>query len=142
MRDYTLSKEKTAELKQLHRSLRDKRQADRVKAVIALSEGWSAAEVAKILLFDEKTSRVYFDRYQQGGIDGGQFTVPDPDAGIDVEEVVEKPPVTVAVCPNNRFEKNKILSINGRNFPVNFRLPFFMLFDHCGISRYDEIDTK
>ena len=67
MRDYTLSKGKIAELKLLHRSLRDKRQADRVKAVIALSEGWSAAEIAKILLFDEKTSRVYFDRYQQGG---------------------------------------------------------------------------
>lgn len=69
MRDYTLSKEKIAELKLLHRSLRDKRQADRVKAVIALSDGWSAAEIAKILLFDEKTSRVYFDHYQQGGTD-------------------------------------------------------------------------
>ena len=69
MKDYTLSKEKIAELKLLHRSLRDKRQADRVKAVIALSEGWSAAEIAKILLFDEKTSRVYFYRYQQGGTD-------------------------------------------------------------------------
>ena len=69
MKDYTLSKEKIAELKLLHRSLHDKRQADRVKAVIALSEGWSAAEIAKILLFDEKTSRVYFDRYQQGGTD-------------------------------------------------------------------------
>jgi len=69
MKDYALSKSKIAELKLLHRSLRDKRQADRVKAVIALSEGWSAAEIAKILLFDEKTSRVYFDRYQQGGAD-------------------------------------------------------------------------
>lgn len=68
MKDYTLSKEKIAELEKLHRSLRDKRQADRVKAVIALSKGWSASQVAEILLFDEKTSRHYFDRYQQGGI--------------------------------------------------------------------------
>jgi len=44
MKDYTLSKEKIAELEKLHRSLRDKRQADRVKAVIALSKGWSAAQ--------------------------------------------------------------------------------------------------
>jgi transposase len=63
-----LSKEKTAELEALHRSLRDKRQADRVKAVIALSRGWSAAQVAEILLFDEKTSRHYFERYRQGGL--------------------------------------------------------------------------
>ena len=68
MKDYTLSKEKIAELKRLHRSLHDKHQADRVKAVIALSEGWSAADIAQILLFDEKTSRHYFERYQQGGL--------------------------------------------------------------------------
>jgi len=68
MKDYTLSKVKIAELETYHRSLRDKRQADRVKAVIALSKGWSAAQVAEILLFDEKTSRHYFDRYQKGGL--------------------------------------------------------------------------
>jgi transposase len=68
MKDYTLSKEKIAELEKIHRSLRDKRQADRVKAVIALSKGWSAAQVAEILLFDEKTSRHYFERYQKGGL--------------------------------------------------------------------------
>ena len=68
MKDYELSKEGIADLEKLHRSLRDKRQADRVKAVIALSKGWSAAQVAEILLFDEKTSRHYFDRYQKGGL--------------------------------------------------------------------------
>ncbi len=61
-------KKKIAELEQFHRSLRDKRQADRVKTVIALSKGWSATQVAEILLFDEKTSRHYFERYQQGGL--------------------------------------------------------------------------
>ena len=68
MRDYELSTKQIAELERVHRSLRDKRQADRVKAVIALSKGWPAAQIAEILLFDEKTSRQYFDRYQQGGI--------------------------------------------------------------------------
>lgn len=68
MKDYTLSKSKIAELETLHRSLRDKRQADRVKAIIALSKGWSATQVAEILLFDETTSRHYFERYLQGGV--------------------------------------------------------------------------
>lgn len=68
MKDYELAKEETVKLEKLHRSLRDKRKADRVKAVIALSKGWSAAQVAEILLFDEKTSRHYFERYQQGGL--------------------------------------------------------------------------
>jgi len=69
MKDYTLSKEKIAELEKIHRSLRDKRQADRLKAIIALSKGWSAAQVAEILLFDEKTSRHYFERYQKDGLE-------------------------------------------------------------------------
>ena len=68
MRDYELSSKEITELERVHRSLRDKRQADRVKAVIALSKGFSAVQIAEILLFDEKTSRQYFDRYQQGGI--------------------------------------------------------------------------
>ena len=63
-----MSEEEIAELEKFHRSLRDKRQADRVKAVIALSKGWLAAQVAEILLFDEKTCRHYFERYQQGGL--------------------------------------------------------------------------
>lgn len=69
MKDYTLSKDKIVALEKFHRTLRDKRKADRVKAVIALSKGWSAAEVAQILLFDEKTSRHYFDVYQKGGLE-------------------------------------------------------------------------
>ena len=72
MRDYELSNKEIAKLEQTHRSLRDKRQADRVKAVIALSKGWSAAQIAEILLFDEKTSRHYFDCYQQGGMDASR----------------------------------------------------------------------
>ncbi len=56
MKDYSLSKAQIKELEKLHRSLRDKRQADRVKAVIALARGWTAVQVAEILLIDEKTS--------------------------------------------------------------------------------------
>ncbi len=68
MNDYSLSKTQLAELEKQHRQLRDKRQADRVKAVIALSKGWSAATLSEILLLDEKTSRNYFNRYQHGGL--------------------------------------------------------------------------
>lgn len=67
MKDYHLSNTQIEELEQLHSMLGNKRQADRVKAVIALAKGWSAAQVAEILLIDEKTSRHYFQRYQNGG---------------------------------------------------------------------------
>jgi len=80
MNDYSLSKTQLAELEQKHRTLRDKRQADRVKAVIALAKGWSAATIAEILLLDEKTSRNYFIRYQHGGLDA---LLADDYAGAD-----------------------------------------------------------
>ena len=44
MKDYVLSKAKIAELEKFHRTLRDKRKADRVKAVIALLKGWLATQ--------------------------------------------------------------------------------------------------
>lgn len=69
MKDYQLSPQQITELEKRHRHLPDKRQADRVKAVIALAKGWSPAEVAEILLIDEKTSRTYFQRFVQGGCD-------------------------------------------------------------------------
>jgi len=43
-----LSKETIAELEKFHRSLRDKRQADRVKAVIALSGELKVAGASKM----------------------------------------------------------------------------------------------
>jgi len=53
-----LSTEKATELETLHRSLRDKRQANCVKVVIALPKGWSTAQIAEILLLDEKTLKI------------------------------------------------------------------------------------
>jgi hypothetical protein len=66
VKDYTLSKGKIAELEKFHPSLRDKHLADRVKAVVALSNVWLTAQVAEILLFDKKTSEINFLRNRRG----------------------------------------------------------------------------
>lgn len=39
MKEYTLTKKEIARLEKVHRSLRDRRHADRIKAVIALAKG-------------------------------------------------------------------------------------------------------
>ena len=67
MNNYNLSHQQIAELEKLHRTLDDKRQADKVKAVIALTKGCSACQIAKILLIDEKTARAYFKTYRERG---------------------------------------------------------------------------
>jgi len=70
MLDYSLPPEKLAELRAAHRNTQDKREADRIKAVIALASGWSAEDVAKFLQVDPNTVRNHFKRYTEGGLEG------------------------------------------------------------------------
>jgi transposase len=63
----------TKELKQLiikHRSVREKRYADRIKAIIMLDRGYSIQEVAEILLIDRDTVTNLVKKYIQEGVDG------------------------------------------------------------------------
>lgn len=70
MLDYTLPADKLAELRAAHRQTPDKREADRLKAIILLATGWVPEDVAEALLVDPNTVRNYFRRYQQGGLTG------------------------------------------------------------------------
>ena len=69
MEEYHLTDKQIASLKLLHRTLRDKRQADRVKAVVLLGTGWTPGHVAEVLFLDDKTVRSYFLKFVQGGED-------------------------------------------------------------------------
>ena len=70
MIDYSLSAKDFAELRAAHRSTRDKREADRIKAVVLLASGWAAEDVADALLIDPNTVRNHFKQYKQGGLSG------------------------------------------------------------------------
>ncbi|GHV09925.1 hypothetical protein AGMMS50229_20730 [Campylobacterota bacterium] len=54
----------------LHRTLRDRRLAYRLNAIVLLGSGWSIAAVAEALLVDETTIRSWQEKYQQGGEEG------------------------------------------------------------------------
>ena len=62
MLDYTLTAEELAQLRAEHRRTRDQREADRIKAVVSLASGWTAEQVAAVLLIDPNTARNYFRR--------------------------------------------------------------------------------
>ncbi len=61
MQDYILPADKLAALRAAHRQTRDKREADRIKAVVLLGTGWSAEQVAEVLQVDPKTVRNHFN---------------------------------------------------------------------------------
>lgn len=65
-----LTDEQITALKFAHKQTRDKRLADRIKAILYVYYGLSYAEIAKLLLFDEVTIRRYEKQYKAKGIDG------------------------------------------------------------------------
>ena len=68
MNSLTLTSAEIIALKQAHRACKDKRAADRIKAVYSLGVGFSVEDVVEILMLDEETLRNYVKRYQSGGI--------------------------------------------------------------------------
>ena len=60
-----LTDEQVMVLKQAHKTIRDKRLADRIKAVLYLNYGLSYPEIAKLLLLDEVTLRRHVKEFKK-----------------------------------------------------------------------------
>jgi hypothetical protein len=70
MQDYQLTPQELAELRAVHRRVRDVREAYQINAVILLGQGWRVMDVATALLIDPDTVRAYFKHYRAGGVTG------------------------------------------------------------------------
>ncbi|MDR2116098.1 MAG: hypothetical protein LBP87_06940, partial [Planctomycetaceae bacterium] len=57
---YHLSSEQIENLRNTYHELRDSRSKDRVRVVLALTEGFSPSDLSKIFLLDADTIRRYF----------------------------------------------------------------------------------
>jgi len=65
-----LTEEQLIELKLAHKQTRDKRVADRIKAILMLHIGFTYDQIRQALLLDEVTIRRYLKQFQQKGING------------------------------------------------------------------------
>jgi transposase len=65
-----LTENQVFQLKLAHKQTREKRLADRIKAVLYVHFGLSYPEIAKLLLFDEVTVRRYCKQFQEKGVEG------------------------------------------------------------------------
>lgn len=68
MNDF-LPKVEVYALKKAHRQAKSKREADRIKTILFLNQGFSYEETARLLMLDDSTARAYYREYQQGGLD-------------------------------------------------------------------------
>jgi len=60
-----LTTEEKRELKRRHRSTKDRNDADKIKAVLMFSDGYTASEIADILLLDDDTIRAWINSYER-----------------------------------------------------------------------------
>jgi transposase len=65
-----LTIEQVTLLRTTHRSTKDKRLADKIKAILSLNAGYSYEDIAHILLLDEVTLRRHIHQFQSQGIEG------------------------------------------------------------------------
>lgn len=89
MKGFTLNTEELNALRREHRLAKNKRDADRIKAIYSLAVGHSVAQVASILMLDEQTLRNYLTSYQVGGIQGLLKTnYPGSDCKLNEAEIM------------------------------------------------------
>jgi transposase len=65
-----ISHDTRAVLEEFHRACLDKKTADRIKAILLIADGFTYAQIEKILLLDERTLNRYKRIYIERGIDG------------------------------------------------------------------------
>ena len=65
-----LTKEQVVLLKTTHKATKNKKLADKIKAILSLHAGYSYEDIAQILLLDEVTLRRYVKQFQSEGIEG------------------------------------------------------------------------
>ena len=69
MRDF-LTEEQVKVLKFTHKTIKDKRLADRIKAVLMVHSGFTFSQISQALLLDEVTIRRYVEKLKEKGVSG------------------------------------------------------------------------
>lgn len=65
-----LTEDEILKLRLEHKKIKDKKLADRIKAILYLHYGMSYSQIARLLLLDEVTLRRYVKQYQEKGLGG------------------------------------------------------------------------
>ena len=118
-KEFKLSTEQKNELIKIHKTMKDKKYADRIKAIILLDDGYSKSEIERILLIDRKSVRKYLNDYEKKGLIGLLNDDYSPYYG---KLTVEQQEILIDDLRKNLFTTAKEVCIHvKKKFNVKFR---------------------
>jgi transposase len=119
MKDFILTSEQVSSLSLKHRMAREKRYADKLKAVILLGTGWSLKQVSEVLLLDEETLRSYVKKYLDGDV---ASLLSDKYSGNNANKLsdVQKSELTVYLENNLHSVTQEIVRYVHKKYNVNY----------------------
>lgn len=118
MNKFSLTEQEELQLRIAHKTIRDKRYAYRINAIILLSDGWDYDEVANALLLDEETIRNYVKRYQKGGI--GELVTNDYKGSVSKLEAVHLQELDEHLQNNTYLTVEAILAFVEQTYHVSY----------------------
>ena len=113
-----LTQEEKIKIKQLHRSCKQRKHADKLKAVLMLDAGFSCVEVGEILLLDDDTIRKYKNTYLS---QGAQSLLSDNNKGTKTLLRSEQLETLEKHLTNNTYTDSKGIVVWIKNkFGINY----------------------
>lgn len=100
---YLTSKQR-GQIKQLHRSCKQRKHADKLKAILMLADGFSCVDVGKILLLDDDTIRTYKNTYLN---QGAESLLSDNNKGTSAFLTAEQTAILDAYLAENVYADSK-----------------------------------
>lgn len=116
-----LTHDQITSLRIAHKRVKDKRSADRIKAVYLWHSGYTPSQIAQVLFLDETTLRRYVDRFKEAGIDGlleCHYT-----GGVSDLSLVQQAELVEYLTTNTLATAQAVISHIKKRYSVNYSLP-------------------
>ena len=111
-----LSQEEKITIKQLHRNCKQRKHADKLKAILLLDKGHSCVQVGEILLLDDDTIRTYRNSYLNQG--AASLLIDDNKARKSLLTTEQLKTLEKHLCENTYMDSKGIVSWIEKQFSI------------------------
>ncbi len=113
-----LSEVERTKIKQLHRTCRQRKHADKLKAILMLDDGFSCVNVISILLLDDDTVRGYRNKYLSQGAEA--LLTDNNKGGISFLTTEQLDTLEKHIAENTYMDSKGIVAWIEKEFQINY----------------------